>query len=434
MIYFCETCRTTHQENELCPNMIKMLKMNPSLLTRAVNFCNISGIYHLVTSQTIDKTAIGVNKLIGTNLRFEGTHQYLKDIRIFDRLHSEAFVRSGHFATNETAQSYLLNATKGQSKTLNMKIVGAIQEVEWLAHQENKISSLLQKSELYNKHYKGVDGNIINKLTGNEITRVSVKGASTTGGLTTGSKGIIKALEQGTLKPTETIFANVGMADKFNSNIQRSIDHAIKVGDTAKADLLLSAKSGLTIIEKNTVETTKNSLTRVSDKISAGHAFRSLTWGASLKKIGIGALIGGGIALTISGLTNYLRYVQGYISREEAFRNIGLATVKGLLMGATLTGISLFLPAGPLGFIAGLAIGIYVDAVLGNILDEIFGKGAYQEILFSSGYIYATSQNLSDALRQISTDRKQLTTIHEEINQSQQETNHMLNTLSPDWR
>ena len=66
-----------------------------------------------------------------------------------------------------------------------------------------------------------------------------------------------------------------------------------------------------------------------------------------------------------------------------------------------MSAVTLFLPAGPIGFVAGIAIGIYVDTACTNILDEIWGKGAYGEILNSSGYVYGTTINLKDYLDRI---------------------------------
>jgi len=91
---------------------------------------------------------------------------------------------------------------------------------------------------------------------------------------------------------------------------------------------------------------------------------------------------------------------------EEAFVEIGEGTVKSTLSGGAMAGITLFLPAGPIGFIAGMAIGIYMNAALTNVLDEIFGKGAYREILIADSYILGTSKSLVDALQTFKQDRE----------------------------
>jgi len=71
-----------------------------------------------------------------------------------------------------------------------------------------------------------------------------------------------------------------------------------------------------------------------------------------------------------------------------------------------MAGITLFLPTGILGFIPGFAIGFYLDATLTNILDEIFGKGYYRELLTTESKIMATSLNLNEALVHIKNDLK----------------------------
>jgi hypothetical protein len=67
-------------------------------------------------------------------------------------------------------------------------------------------------------------------------------------------------------------------------------------------------------------------------------------------------------------------------------------------------GITLFLPVGAIGFISSFGIGIYLDATLTNILDEIFGKGFFRELLIAEGNIMVTSYNLKEALEQIKHD------------------------------
>src|SRR5699024_3084411 len=108
-------------------------------------------------------------------------------------------------------------------------------------------------------------------------------------------------------------------------------------------------------------------------KVIAGQAYSDVTMQMVSKKAMQGAIIGAVVGLTTSGVTNYLKYKKGEISEEEAFQSIGQATLKSSLIGATLSGVSLFLPAGALGFTAGMVIGIYLDKSLTNVLDEVFG-------------------------------------------------------------
>ena len=121
-----------------------------------------------------------------------------------------------------------------------------------------------------------------------------------------------------------------------------------------------------------------------------------------------GAIIGATISLTISSISSYIRYKNGEITLQQAITDTAEDTTKGTIIGAGMAGITLFLPAGAVGFCAGLAIGIYVNATLTNILDEVFGKGAYREIFIANGYIMGTSMNLSEALQQFKRDRENI--------------------------
>jgi len=144
----------------------------------------------------------------------------------------------------------------------------------------------------------------------------------------------------------------------------------------------------------------------VLGKRRGGEANTNITAGKTLKKTANGAVIGAAVSLTISGLTNYISYKKGEITRKQAFINIGEDSAKGAIMGGEMSAVSIFLPAGAVGFISGLAIGVYLNATLTNILDEIFGKGAHHEILAASGCVMSTSKNLCEALESFSEDRK----------------------------
>ena len=67
MRWYCAKCRLFHEDDEMCPKLKTQLKNNPQLLIEAANFTVVAGQYHLVTSQTLDKVAQGINKLAGTN-------------------------------------------------------------------------------------------------------------------------------------------------------------------------------------------------------------------------------------------------------------------------------------------------------------------------------------------------------------------------------
>ena len=142
----------------------------------------------------------------------------------------------------------------------------------------------------------------------------------------------------------------------------------------------------------------KDSTERLTKKIQDGKANTQVTGSELGAKMAQGAVIGAAVALTISSITNYIKYKNGELSEDEAFREIGEDTVKGLITGGSMAGITLFLPGGPIGFIAGMAIGMYINTVCTNVLDEVFGKGSYEQILHSYGYIAGTAKNMADIL------------------------------------
>ena len=406
MVYFCEKCKKTHNEDELCPHIKSEIKANPRLLGEAANFANVAGQYHLVTSQSLDVVAQKVNGVIGSNLSLEGTHQFARDIQVFNRLNVEGYPRLGAFNSPETAKAYLENATKGQLGTLKNKIVGSGQEVDWLRGKQGEIQSVVEKSKLLTGNAAGVDGDVVNRFTGKEITRVTVKAASTQGGLKTGTDGIIEALKKGTVKPNETAFVTEGMKDRLLHDLDRNIEYAKTIGDDKTVSILTEAKDNLKIVEHGTVADTAGAKERVLEKIADGKANTTVTANEALKKAAQGAVIGAAIGLTITSLTNYIRYRRGDLTAQEAFTNIGEDTTKSALIGGAMGTITLFIPSGVAGFVAGFAIGMYLNKALTNVLDEIFGKGAYLEILTAGGYIMGTSMNLSAAMKEFAEDRK----------------------------
>ena len=148
-----------------------------------------------------------------------------------------------------------------------------------------------------------------------------------------------------------------------------------------------------------------------------------------LEKVAQGAVIGAAIGLTISAITSYIRYRKGELTREEAFTKIGEDTVKSALIGGDLSGLTLFIPGGGIGIIAGVAIGIYLHATLTNILDEVFGKGFYRELLHANGYIMATSRNLHEGLQQFKTDRQAVSETIDSIKRKSERTEELFKQL-----
>ena len=380
MKWYCKKCATIHDDNELCPKIKLQLKNNKNLLGEAANFITVAGEHNLITSNNMNKILEPISNLLNSNLTYEGTYQLTRDIQVFKRLNEESFVRCGTFSSPEAAQEYLQNTNL---KALTSKITGASQEVDWLLSEKGKLSSIFNNSILFNGNAAGVDGQTVNKITRN-TTRVTVKASiNPITKNSTGVKDIQEALAKNTLKENELVVGTKGMEKSLR-----------EVGVNNPVEEINSAKS------------IRNSNERLLKKIKNGEATTSITGKQLLKKVGQGAIIGGAISLSISSITNYIRYRNGEIDREEVFKEISKDTINGLLTGGVLSGISLFFPPATIGFIAGVTIGIYINKTLSNILDEIYGKGSYKAILNSSGYVYGMTINLLDYYKEISKNIK----------------------------
>lgn len=355
----------------------------------------------MITSQVLEKPVQAVGALFNADLTFEGTKQIARDVQVFKRLDTEAFVRAGVFRDPATAQTYLENATEGQLKGLIAKINGSGQETDWLRVQQGSLKSLFEKSQLFNKNAPGVDGEIINRYTGKRITRVTIKTAQGRGGLNTNVQDVVEAVVKGRLGPEEQVFGAVGTKDALVKKFEKRIAYEQSQGHTELAERLIKTKDEIKVIENNTPQAVAKNRDRILEKIKGGEAYTHITTEQVFEKAANGAVIGAAVGLTVSSITTYIRYQNGELSKEEAFRDISEDTAKSALIGGGMGAITLFLPGGPVGFIAGVGIGLYLDASLTNVLDEIWGKGAYLAILNASGYICGTTTNLVDALQEV---------------------------------
>ena len=194
MKWYCEKCKKFHEAEEMCPRIKAQLAKHPELLVEAANFATVAGEEVLITSQLLDKAAQGINKLVGTELSFEGTQQFARDIQVFKRLNSEPFSRSGAFSSPEAAKSYFENVLKvSETNTSALssfegKLTGYSQEVDWVRMKKGEISSLWQKSTLLENNAPGVDGVTVNRFTGKEISRTTIKASKNP--MTSNSTGI----------------------------------------------------------------------------------------------------------------------------------------------------------------------------------------------------------------------------------------------------
>ena len=415
MVRYCEKCRDFHEANDMCPKYKEQLRQHPEWLAEAAEFTNVAAQHQLVSTQALDGVCKAVNKISGSNLSFEGTKQAARDIQVFAKLNSDSFRNSGQFANAQAAKETLEKGTEGFQRYLKGRLNGTGQEVDWLRSQQGKFSSILKKSTLPDGNTVGYDGETINRFTGKVIEKTSIKAAEGSSGLYTNAKDVVEALEKGTLSPKDAVTGIKGTKDAVVKALDKRISEAAASGDTNLANKLSQAKDSLKINEMGTTDSVKKSTERLMDKIKNGQANTTISPDLVASKAAQGAVIGAAISLTISSITNYIRYKNGEITRDEAFRDVGEDAVKGLLTGGAMGAITLFLPGGAVGFVAGVAIGMYISEVAGNALDEVFGKGAYEQILHACGYVAGTAKNLGEILERYQKNIKTIDSNMEKI-------------------
>ena len=400
MIRYCEKCRDFHEENDICPKYKEQLKKHPEWLGEVANFANVAAQYQLVTSQALDGVASTINKIAGTNLAYEGTRQVAHDIMTFRQLDVDPFSKMGAFRTPGAAKSYV--DAVGKSKSLMAKLGGTSHEVDVLMRRKGEIFALWSKTELLgeNTHNApGIDGvTKVFKIFGGKETGFSVK--STQYNITPGHStmsSVFHSIERGDFKPGQVLEGTEGYRKAFFDRLETEIAKATQAGDLAKVEQLNQFKN-TKVIETGTAKSVRADADRLYQKASDGKASTSITGSEMGAKMAQGAIIGAVVSLSISSIINYVKYKNGEITGAEAFREIGEDAVKGAITGGAMAGITLFLPGGIIGFVAGMAIGMYINAVCTNALDEVFGKGVYEQILHSCGYITGMAKNVVELL------------------------------------
>lgn len=410
MIRYCEKCRDFHEENDLCPKYKEQLKQHPEWLGDAATFANVAAQYHLVTSQSLDGVAKAINNVAGTKLSYEGTRQAAHDIMTFKQLNVDPFSKIGVFNSPESAQAYV--EAMGKSKSLMAKLGGTSHEVDVLMRRKGEISALWSKTELLGEtthNAPGIDGvTKVYKIFGGKETGFSVK--STQYNISpkhSTMNSVFHSIEKGDFKPGQVLEGTEGYKEAFFKRLDQEIANATQSGDTAKVELLKQYKQ-TKVIETGTADSVKEDANRLFDKAANGKANTTVTGAELGSKMAQGAIIGAAVGLTVSSITNYIKYRNGELTEAEAFREIGEDTAKGFITGGAMAGITLFLPGGIIGFVAGMAIGMYINAVCTNVLDEVFGKGAYEQILHSCGYVTGTAKNMTEILKKLDENSKKV--------------------------
>ena len=316
----------------------------------------VAGEYELITGQALDVVAQRANSLLGTSFSYEGTHQQAADIAAFNRLNDEAFSKSGVFSSPEKAKAYyqgVLADARDNPRALTCfesKLTGYSQEADWLRTKEGELSSLWEKSSLLNNNAPGVDGETVNRFTGEVISRTTIKASQdpmTHNG--TGINGIKDSLEKGTVTDENIICGPVGTEEA-------------------------ARKAGLKnpVMEVNTHEEIRERNERLKEKILNEQATTSPTSQQFAQAAMQGAVIGAGVSAVASSITNCIRCYNGEISKKQALTNMRKDLFKGGIVGGIMGVTTLLLPGGMIGTAAGTMLGSFLDPMCSYLMDDIF--------------------------------------------------------------
>lgn len=429
---YCERCKEVHETTELCNDFKKQLQNDPSLINEAMNFTNLAAQHQLISTQVLDEVAMSINKIANTGLTFEGSKQCARDIQVFQQLNVDAFKNSGVFNEPKLAQRYVQSGGTSIENNLKRKLTGTAQEVDWLRNRKGSLTRIFEKAKLVGEetaNAPGIDGMVKNRITGTE-SGVSVKNSISNKGLGTNVRDVLKAIDKGTINPDDRIVGTKGTKNSVEKMLNKNIDKAVKEGNQELLEKLKIAKDKMKVQEIGNFEEAKNSTERLTNKVKSGEAYSRINSEMVAKQMKKGGIIGAAVSFSTSSLFNYLKYKNGEITREKAFAEIGQETCSGAIIGSAMGGLSLFFPPGAVGFATGIAVGMYISKTTQNVMNEIFGKGAFEQILHSSGYIYGTTMNLKTLLNEIEINEIKISENHTNMRNSEKNINKMSENIS----
>ncbi len=429
---YCERCKEVHETTELCNDFKKQLQNDPSLINEAMNFTNLAAQHQLISTQVLDEVAMSINKIANTSLTFEGSKQCARDIQVFQQLNVDAFKNSGVFNEPKLAQRYVQSGGTSIENNLKRKLTGTAQEVDWLRNRKGSLTRIFEKAKLVGEetaNAPGIDGMVKNRITGTE-SGVSVKNSISNKGLGTNVRDVLKAIDKGTINPDDIIVGTDGTKNSVEKMLNKNIDKAVKEGNQELLEKLKIAKDKMKVQEIGNFEEAKNSTERLTNKVKSGEAYSRINSKMVAKQMKKGGIIGAAVSFSTSSLFNYLKYKNGEITREKAFAEIGQETCSGAIIGSAMGGLSLFFPPGAVGFATGIAVGMYISKTTQNVMNEIFGKGAFEQILHSSGYIYGTTMNLKTLLNEIEINEIKISENHTNMRNSEKNINKMSENIS----
>ncbi|MDW3865707.1 hypothetical protein QI362_10585 [Staphylococcus saprophyticus] len=431
-VKYCERCKNLHGKEELCSDLKNQLQNDPNLISEAMNFTNLAAQHQLISTQALDGVAMSINKIANTGLTFEGSKQCARDIQVFQQLNVDAFKNSGVFNEPKLAQRYVQSGGTSIENNLKRKLTGTAQEVDWLRNRKGSLTRIFEKAKLVGEetaNAPGIDGMVKNRITGKE-SGVSVKNSISNKGLGTNVRDVLKAIDKGTINPDDRIVGTKGTKNSVEKMLNKNIDKVVKEGNQELLEKLKIAKDEMKVQEIGNFEEAKNSTERLTNKVKSGEAYSRINSKMVAKQMRNGGVIGAAVSFSTASISNYLKYNNGEITREKAFSEIGQETCSGAIIGSAMGGLSLFFPPGAIGFAAGIAVGMYVSKTTQNVMNEVFGKGAFEQILHSSGYIYGTTMNLKTLLNEIEINEIKISENHTNMRNSEKNINKMSENIS----
>lgn len=431
-VKYCERCKNVHEKEGLCADMKNQLQNNPNLISEAMNFTNLATQHQLISTQALDGVAMSINKLADTNLTFEGSKQCARDIQVFQQLNVDAFKNSGVFNDHGLAQKYLQEGGISIENNLKRKLTGTAQEIDWLRDRKGSLTRIFEKAKLVGEetaNAPGIDGVVENRFTGLK-KGVSVKNSISNKGLGTNVRDVLKAIDKGTINPDDIIVGTDGTKNSVTKMLEKNIEKATREGNSELLGKLKDARGKLKVKEIGNFEKSKNSTERLFNKAKNGKAYNSINRKVITKQMRNGGVIGAAVSFSTASISNYLKYKNGEITREKAFSEIGQETCSGAIIGSAMGGLSLFFPPGAIGFVAGIAVGMYVSKTTQNVMNEVFGKGAFEQILHTSGYIYGTTMNLKTLLSEIEMNENKINENHTNMRYLEKNINRKSESIS----
>lgn len=431
-VKYCERCKNVHEKEGLCADIKNQLQNNPNLISEAMNFTNLATQHQLISTQALDGVAMSINKLADTNLTFEGSKQCARDIQVFQQLNVDAFKNSGVFNDHGLAQKYLQEGGISIENNLKRKLTGTAQEIDWLRDRKGSLTRIFEKAKLVGEetaNAPGIDGVVENRFTGLK-KGVSVKNSISNKGLGTNVRDVLKAIDKGTINPDDIIVGTDGTKNSVTKMLEKNIEKATREGNSELLGKLKDARGKLKVKEIGNFEKSKNSTERLFNKAKNGKAYNSINRKVITKQMRNGGVIGAAVSFSTASISNYLKYKNGEITREKAFSEIGQETCSGAIIGSAMGGLSLFFPPGAIGFVAGIAVGMYVSKTTQNVMNEVFGKGAFEQILHTSGYIYGTTMNLKTLLSEIEMNENKINENHTNMRYLEKNINRKSESIS----